>query len=70
MMPAAFPSLAHGLVQPLPAPQGHDLALMPHDVLARVQAGDPSWTDLVPPPVVRVIRKRGLFGYLPPAAKP
>jgi hypothetical protein len=33
------------------------------DVLARLQADDPSWEALVPPPVVEAIKRRRLFGY-------
>lgn len=33
------------------------------DVLARIGAGDSSWEPLVPPPLVEVIKREGLFGY-------
>jgi hypothetical protein len=50
------------IVEALSASKGVDLSVMPHDVLARLQAGDPSWEALVPGEVARVIRDRGLFG--------
>lgn len=40
-----------------------DLSILPHDVLAKLQASDPSWENLVPAAVVRVIKERGLLGY-------
>jgi hypothetical protein len=39
------------------------LAVLPGDVLALLQAGDPSWESLVPDKVVRLIKERELFGY-------
>jgi hypothetical protein len=44
-----------------------DLSILPRDVLARVQEGDPSWEDLVPVEVARAIKDGGLFGYREPA---
>jgi len=41
------------------------LAIMPGDVLARLQRGDPSWEALVPPPVGEAIKAKRLFGYAP-----
>jgi hypothetical protein len=54
--------LERRLVQSIAASPGTALRILPRDVLARLQAGDPSWTKLVPEPVVEVIRARGLFG--------
>jgi len=39
------------------------LAIYPRDVLNKIQAGDASWEKLVPPPIVEVIKGKGLFGY-------
>lgn len=39
------------------------LSILPPDVLARIQKGDPTWEDLVPAPVVEAIKVRSLFGY-------
>ena len=44
-----------------------DLSILPRDVLARLQAGDPSWEDLVPAEVARVIKAERLFGFREPA---
>jgi len=43
-----------------------DLNLVPlrrRDVLARIQAGDPSWEQMVPPAIVEVIKRERLFGF-------
>jgi hypothetical protein len=34
-------------------------------VLARIERGDPSWQQMVPPPVAELIKSRNLFGYHP-----
>jgi hypothetical protein len=39
------------------------LRVHPPDVLAKLQAGDSSWEQMVPPEVVRIIKKREFFGY-------
>src|SRR5438132_2719740 len=39
------------------------LRIHPPDVLARLQSGDSSWEPMVPPEVVRIIKKREFFGY-------
>jgi hypothetical protein len=42
-----------------------DAKLLPiraRDVLAKIQSGDESWEQLVPPPIVEVIRRERLFG--------
>ncbi|MEO7036458.1 MAG: TonB-dependent receptor [Polyangiaceae bacterium] len=41
------------------------LHIFSRDALKRIKAGDPTWQDMVPPPIAEVIRKRGLFGYHP-----
>ena len=41
------------------------LAMPTREVLHRIQAGDPSWEELVPPPVAAHIKRRGLFGVAP-----
>jgi hypothetical protein len=40
-----------------------DLHLSPGDVLAKMQAGDPSWESMTPPKAVELIKKNGLFGF-------
>jgi hypothetical protein len=52
----------NGLVEGITPAAGVDLSVMPHDVLARMQAGDASWEGFVPIEVVSVIRERRLFG--------
>ena len=49
-------------VESIPASPDIDLSVMPHDVLAKLQAGDPAWEALVPAEVVSVIKERRLFG--------
>jgi len=44
-----------------------DLSILPRDVLARLQEGDPSWEELVPAEVAVVIKEKRLFGYREPA---
>src|SRR5213080_3500608 len=44
------------------------LRIHPSDVLARLQSGDNSWEQMVPPEVVHVIKKREFFGYRRPIA--
>ncbi len=46
--------------------EGYDercLDLMPHDALARIRAGDPSWQRMLPEPVVELIKERAMLGY-------
>ncbi len=38
------------------------LPIFPHEILERIQAGDPSWESMVPTEVARIIRQRKLFG--------
>jgi hypothetical protein len=40
-----------------------DLAILPHEVLSKLQSADPAWEALVPREVVDVIKTRRLFGY-------
>ncbi len=47
-----------------------DLSILPRDVLGRLQEGDPSWEELVPAEVARVIRAGRLFGLREPAGIP
>ncbi len=39
------------------------LRIRSQDVLAKIQAGDPSWEPMVPAPIVALIKSQGLFGY-------
>jgi hypothetical protein len=40
-----------------------ELSVLPRQVLALIQRGDPAWERLVPPEVVGVIKERRFFGY-------
>src|SRR6266498_3692535 len=44
------------------------LRIRSSDVLARLQSGDGSWEQMVPPEVVHIIKKREFFGYRRPIA--
>ena len=39
------------------------LSIFSRDVIGQIKAGDPSWSDHVPPEVAEVIRRRGFFGH-------
>ena len=39
------------------------LAIRSRDVMARIQSGDPSWEQLVPPVISEIIKRDTLFGY-------
>jgi hypothetical protein len=42
------------------------LHIFPPDVLAKLQAGDETWEQFVPPEVAHLIKQRRFFGYRPP----
>jgi hypothetical protein len=42
------------------------LSITTPDVLAKLQSGDPAWENMVPPPIVRAIKRDRLFGWQPP----
>ncbi|MGI8819672.1 MAG: TonB-dependent receptor [Chthoniobacterales bacterium] len=42
------------------------LRIHPPEALRKLQCGDPSWENMVPPEVVQIIKERGFFGYHPP----
>ncbi len=42
------------------------LKIFPPNVLAKLQSGDPSWEEMVPPEVSRIIKEREFFGYRTP----
>lgn len=42
------------------------LGIYPPDALARLQAGDNSWEQMVPPQVAEIIKEREFFGYRAP----
>jgi hypothetical protein len=44
------------------------LSIFSRDIIQQIKAGDPAWTESVPPEVAEVIRRRGFFGHKRPAA--
>ena len=42
------------------------LGIYPPDALAKLQAGDDSWEQMVPPEVAQMIKEREFFGYHAP----
>jgi hypothetical protein len=44
------------------------LHIFSRDVLRRIKERDATWEQMVPAPVAAAIKKRGLFGCVPPAA--
>jgi hypothetical protein len=59
--------LSNGFISSLQACADLDLTITPHDVLAQMSGGDPSWEVNVPADVARVIKERRLFGLNDPA---
>ena len=39
------------------------LSIRSQDVLSKIRSGDSSWEQLVPPPIVEIIKRDKLFGY-------
>jgi len=52
-------------IEPITDAKTAQLQFSPRDVLARIERGDPSWEQMVPPPVAELIKSRNLFGYHP-----
>ena len=55
--------LENHFIQAIPNFNPGLLPIRSRDVLARIQSGDPSWEDLVPPVIAEIIKRDGLFGY-------
>jgi hypothetical protein len=55
--------LENRFVESIPGSSVGDPAVMPQEVLARMQAGDDTWETLVPKEVAAMIKERRLFGY-------
>ncbi len=53
----------NGLIQPITDFDASQLNVVPEDVLALIQAGDPAWEQMVPAEAAGVIRRERLFGY-------
>jgi hypothetical protein len=39
------------------------LSIRSQDVLTKIRSGDAAWEELVPPMIVEIIKRDGLFGY-------
>jgi hypothetical protein len=60
--------LDNGLIQTVRDFDSRLLPIRSRDVLAKIQSGDASWEQLVPPPIVEVIKREQLFGSRPSEA--
>jgi hypothetical protein len=56
----------NGFIEPIRQYSLHQLQTNPGDVLKKIQTGDSSWTQFVPPSAAALIRSHALFGYKPP----
>lgn len=54
---------ARDLLVPIERYEEDYLHISPHEVAARIAAGDRTWESLVPPPAAATIRDRKLFGW-------
>ena len=50
-------------IQGIEKHDGNLLRIRSGDVLSKIQSGDDSWEQLVPPKIVEIIKKNGLFGF-------
>ncbi|MFM7206232.1 MAG: TonB-dependent receptor [Planctomycetaceae bacterium] len=57
----------NGLILPLPCDPASLRTYSSEDVRGRICSGDPSWRELVPPPVAEAIDRHGYFGARCPA---
>lgn len=57
--------LDNKFIEPIREISAADLAVLPRDVLALIQSGDPGWEKMVPQPVADVIKRNRLFGFKP-----
>jgi hypothetical protein len=46
------------------------LGINSEKTLAKLQSGDPSWEEMVPPEVVKIIKERVLFNWSPKSQDP
>jgi hypothetical protein len=61
-----------GCIEQLDNYNAAHLSTFSRDVIQRIKAGDPTWSDHVPAEVAEVIRRRGFFGHkrVTPAKEP
>ena len=57
--------LANHFIESLRGIDESCLPIFAPEVLAKIQAGEPSWETMVPPEVARIIKERRLLGYHP-----
>jgi len=55
--------LENGFIQPVGSRDPRLLAIRSREVLAKIQSGDPTWEQQVPPPIVEMIRRKAFFEY-------
>jgi hypothetical protein len=55
--------LDNGYVEDIKTYNPKCLSIYSGDVLSKIQSGDASWEQLVPPPIAEVIKAKRLFGY-------
>jgi hypothetical protein len=51
------------LVEPIREYNENTLHMNPRDARSRIQSGDSSWEEMVPPAIVQMIKDKHLFGY-------
>ena len=54
--------LENGFIQSITNSNPEFLRIRSRDILDKMAAGDASWEEMVPPPVVAIIRREGLYG--------
>lgn len=57
--------LDRGNLRPLDNYNPDILHIFSRDILKKIQQGDPSWEEMTPAPVTKVIKNRRYFGYIP-----
>jgi hypothetical protein len=60
----------NGYIEALENYSAEYLDFSSREALTRIQAGDPSWDQMVPPNIAQAIRARGLFGHRHAAVSP
>jgi hypothetical protein len=52
-----------GLLRAIDKVDGSQAHILPGDVQALIERGDPAWEEMVPPEAARIIKEQALFGY-------
>jgi hypothetical protein len=55
--------LENNFIQPIRDYRPECLPIFSRDALAKIKGGDPTWEQMVPPQVARIIKERSLLGY-------